>query len=50
MQMKAWDDLGIVTKPHFAIAYPGSLWFTEYRDEILNQYNGTRKTRGYTMI
>ena len=38
MQMKAWDDLGIVTKPHFATPYPGSLWFTEYRNEILDQY------------
>jgi radical SAM superfamily enzyme YgiQ (UPF0313 family) len=46
MQMKAWDDLGIVTKPHFATAYPGSLWFTEYRDEILNQYKGRGKQLG----
>jgi len=46
MQMKAWDDLGIVTKPHFATAYPGSLWFTEYRDEILSQYKGQGKKLG----
>ena len=43
--MKAWDDLGIVTKPHFATAYPGSLWFTEYRDEILNQCQTRKKLR-----
>ena len=31
--MIAWDDLGIQVKPHFATAYPGSMWFTEYRDK-----------------
>ena len=46
MQMKAWDDLGIVTKPHFATPYPGSLWFTEYRNEILDQYKGQGKKYG----
>ena len=45
-QMKAWDDLGIVTKPHFATPYPGSLWFTEYRSEILKQYEGQGKKQG----
>ena len=44
--MKAWDDLGIVTKPHFATPYPGSLWFTEYRNEILDQYKGQGKKLG----
>ena len=45
-QMKAWDDLGIVVKPHFATPYPGSLWFTEYRKEILDQYKGQGKKLG----
>lgn len=38
--MRAWDRLGIVVKPHFATPYPGSEWFTVYRDEILRQYDG----------
>jgi len=45
-QMRAWDDLGIVTKPHFATPYPGSLWFSEYRKEILSQYEGLGKKYG----
>ena len=32
--MNAWDDLGIQVKPHFATAYPGSMWFTEYREKF----------------
>jgi len=47
-QMKAWDDLGIVVKPHFATAYPGSMWFTEYRNQIVKQYEGQAKKRGLT--
>ena len=47
-QMKAWDDLGIVVKPHFATAYPGSMWFTQYRKEIMRQYEGQAKQRGLT--
>lgn len=47
-QMRGWDDLGIITKPHFATAYPGSLWFTEYRKEILDQYKGQGKKNGLT--
>ncbi|MBF0323925.1 MAG: cobalamin-dependent protein [Alphaproteobacteria bacterium] len=38
--MKAWDDLGMIVKPHFATPYPGSEWFTVYRDTILEQYDG----------
>ena len=38
--MKAWDELGIVVKPHFATPYPGSEWFTVYRKRIEEQYKG----------
>ncbi len=40
MNMQAWDDLGIIVKPHFATPYPGSEWFTVYRDRITEQYGG----------
>jgi len=36
----AWEDLGIVVKPHFATPYPGSEWFSVYRSSIEEQYNG----------
>ena len=35
--MKVWEELGIVVKPHFATPYPGSEWFAVYRDSILEQ-------------
>ncbi len=38
--MDAWKELGIVVKPHFATPYPGSEWFTVYRDSIERQYGG----------
>jgi anaerobic magnesium-protoporphyrin IX monomethyl ester cyclase len=38
--MKAWEKLGIVVKPFFATPYPGSEWFTVYRQKILQQYDG----------
>jgi anaerobic magnesium-protoporphyrin IX monomethyl ester cyclase len=38
--MDAWKRLGIVVKPFFATPYPGSEWFTVYRDKILEQYDG----------
>lgn len=38
--MAAWERLGIVVKPFFATAYPGSEWFTVYRDSIEEQYDG----------
>lgn len=40
MNMEAWEKLGIVVKPHFATAYPGSEWFTVYRKSIEQQYGG----------
>lgn len=38
--MKAWEQLGIVVKPFFATPYPGSEWFTVYREKIEQQYEG----------
>lgn len=38
--MEAWKKLGIVVKPFFATPYPGSEWFTIYRDQIEQQYEG----------
>ena len=38
--MDAWKKLGIVVKPFFATPYPGSEWFTVYRDWIEEQYDG----------
>ncbi len=38
--MMAWKKLGIVVKPFFATPYPGSEWFTVYREKILEQYEG----------
>ena len=38
--MLAWEKLGIVVKPFFATPYPGSEWFTVYRQRILEQYGG----------
>tara|TARA_B100000686_G_C16783676_1_gene973714 strand:- start:857 stop:2428 length:1572 start_codon:yes stop_codon:yes gene_type:complete len=38
--MEAWEKLGIVVKPFFATPYPGSEWFTVYREEITKQYDG----------
>ncbi len=46
MQMKAWDDLGVMVKPHFATPYPGSEWFTVYRKKIEEQYKGQGKKLG----
>jgi anaerobic magnesium-protoporphyrin IX monomethyl ester cyclase len=40
MNMAAWDELGIVVKPHFATPYPGSEWFTVFRRSIEEQYEG----------
>lgn len=40
MNMDAWKKLGLVVKPHFATPYPGSEWFTVYRDRIEAQYDG----------
>lgn len=38
--MEAWKKLGIVVKPFFATAYPGSEWFTVNRKSITEQYKG----------
>jgi len=38
--MLAWKRLGIIVKPFFATPYPGSEWFTVYRQRIEDQYNG----------
>lgn len=38
--MDAWKRLGVVVKPFFATPYPGSEWFTVYREWILKQYDG----------
>ena len=37
--MRAWERLGIVTKPHIATPYPGSEWFRSYRERIMAQYD-----------
>jgi hypothetical protein len=33
-------ELGIHAKPHFATAYPGSEWYSGYKDYIRDQYAG----------
>ena len=38
--MEAWKKLGIVVKPFFATPYPGSEWFSVYKDSILEQFDG----------
>ena len=38
--MDAWKTLGIIVKPFFATPYPGSEWFSVYRKQIEDQYNG----------
>lgn len=36
----AIKELGITAKPHFATPYPGSEWYYQYKDSILEQYSG----------
>jgi len=38
--MDAWKNLGIIVKPFFATPYPGSEWYTVYKNSILEQYDG----------
>jgi radical SAM superfamily enzyme YgiQ (UPF0313 family) len=38
--MKAWQELGIVCKPFFVTPYPGSEWYSVYKNKILEQYDG----------
>ena len=40
LNMAAWDELGIMVKPHFATPYPGSEWFTVFKETINEQYEG----------
>jgi radical SAM superfamily enzyme YgiQ (UPF0313 family) len=40
LNMAAWKKLGLVVKPHFATAYPGSEWFTTNRPWLEEQYGG----------
>lgn len=42
--MEAWKRLGIVVKPFYATAYPGSEWFTVYRKQIEAQFDGDLET------
>lgn len=36
----ALQKLGIHAKPHFATAYPGSEWYSGYKEDITAQYGG----------
>jgi radical SAM superfamily enzyme YgiQ (UPF0313 family) len=36
----AWERLGLQVKPFFATPYPGTEWYTVYKDRILAQYGG----------
>jgi anaerobic magnesium-protoporphyrin IX monomethyl ester cyclase len=38
--LDAWDEMGIVVKPFFATAYPGTEWYYTYKAKILEQYDG----------
>lgn len=38
--LDAWEEMGIMCTPFFAVPYPGSEWFNNYRDQILEQYAG----------
>jgi radical SAM superfamily enzyme YgiQ (UPF0313 family) len=42
--MAAFERLGIVVRPHFATAYPGSEWFTVHRKSLEAQYGGDLET------
>lgn len=37
--LDAWDRLGIRAYPFFATPYPGSEWFSTYKETILEQYD-----------
>ncbi len=36
----AWERIGIQVRPFFATPYPGSEWYSKYKDKILEQYDG----------
>jgi len=38
--MEAWEELGIIVKPFFATPYPGTEWYSIYKDHIMEQYDG----------
>ncbi|MEE9250331.1 MAG: radical SAM protein [Alphaproteobacteria bacterium] len=38
--IKAWEEMGVVCYPFLATAYPGSEWYTVYKDKVLEQYDG----------
>jgi anaerobic magnesium-protoporphyrin IX monomethyl ester cyclase len=38
--VKAWDRLGLQVKPFFVTPYPGTEWYTTYKDRILEQWGG----------
>lgn len=38
--IKALLDLGIHARPHFATPYPGSEWYSTYKESINEQYRG----------
>ncbi|MDK9720580.1 MAG: radical SAM protein [Rhodospirillales bacterium] len=42
--MAAFERLGILVRPHFATAYPGSEWFTVHRKSLEEQYGGDLET------
>lgn len=42
--MAAFERLGILVRPHFATAYPGSEWFTVNRKSLEEQYDGDLET------
>ena len=44
IQMKAWDDLGVMVKPHFATAYPGSECLRYLEKKLQNSIKVRRKT------
>lgn len=36
----AWNRLGLRVKPFFATPYPGTEWYQQYKDRIIEQYGG----------
>jgi anaerobic magnesium-protoporphyrin IX monomethyl ester cyclase len=38
--IQALNQLKIYALPHFATPYPGSEWYSTYKDSIIEQYNG----------
>jgi anaerobic magnesium-protoporphyrin IX monomethyl ester cyclase len=38
--LDAWKETGIVNRPFICTPYPGSEWFTKYKDYIVEQYGG----------